>query len=273
MECLICGNSSEYFFSKKYTEPPFDEYMRDIGVVNYYRCSHCGFVLSRTHAELSLQAWAQLNNNFHHHIERADQPATINQPPYAEQALMLSMLDANGVISLSRALDYAAGYGTLSKLLRKYFGKELPIYDPYVQSNEMATYVSEPLKAGYETVMNSAMFEHVLTRAGLDAVRDLVSDTGNMIIHTVVCENIPKDPDWFYLRPPVHTAFHTNKSMNILMKQWGFKSSLYCPPSKCWVLCREDYEDLAPVVDAMNQEFKAKWFYAKPGFVDFWKGF
>jgi hypothetical protein len=41
------------------------------------------------------------------------------------------------------------------------------------------------------------MFEHVLRRADLDQVNDLVQEDGCLIIHTVVCENVPKDPGWF----------------------------------------------------------------------------
>jgi hypothetical protein len=117
------------------------------------------------------------------------------------------------------------------------------------------------------------MFEHVLQREDLDYVNKIVDNDGCLIIHTVVCENIPKDPNWFYLRPPVHTAFHTNKSMNILMDQWGYKSSIYCPQSKCWILLREHVAEVLAKVSSINKELQNTWFIAKEGFVDYWKGF
>lgn len=288
VRCLICDSQSDYYFTKDYAGSAFADLMRTIGPVQYHRCRNCGFVSSRTHAELPEEKWMQLNVGFHHAHEnqahenkahenkaheKSEQPNGINQPPYAEQALMLALLQKNGLIQSDTMLDYAAGYGTLSAILEKYFGMQLPIYDRYVQSDDIKIYVKNPAKSSYSTVINSAMFEHVLTRADLESVNDLVAPDGNLIIHTVVCENVPADPDWFYLRPPVHTAFHTNRSMNILMEQWGYRSSLYCPQSKCWLLHRACFAEIEPAMKQINSELQCAWFYGKSGFMDYWKGF
>lgn len=273
MKCIICNSDSNYYFSKAYSENPFNEFMREIGRVDYYKCDCCGFVLSKTHSELDRNSWNSLNLQFHLYMENPDYEKKINQPPYAEQAMMLVLLKRNGIISTENMLDYAAGYGTLSNLLAKYYDLELQIFDPYIKSGNSSKYIDKAVAKAYKTVFNSAMFEHVLTRADLDQVNDLVDDDGCLIIHTVVCENVPNDPDWFYLQPPVHTAFHTNKSMEILMGQWNYHSSLYCPQSKCWVLLKEDIEGIENRVAAINQELRTNWFYSKKGFVDYWKGF
>jgi ribosomal protein L30E len=92
-----------------------------------------------------------------------------------------------------------------------------------------------------------------------------------MIIHTVVCENIPNDPNWFYITPPVHSALHTNKSMDILMKQWGYVSSIYCPSSKCWVLFKNEPETLKSKVESINKLFQTDYLHYSVGFMDYWK--
>ena len=125
----------------------------------------------------------------------------------------------------------------------------------------------------YETVINSAMFEHILKREDLDNVNNLVDKDGCLIVHTVVCENVPCDADWFYLRPPVHTAFHTNKSMSILMNQWGYHSSIYCPKSKSWVMLKKDIKNISNIINSINRELQTDYLYYKKGFVDYWKGF
>jgi hypothetical protein len=186
---------------------------------------------------------------------------------------MLLLLGGTGIINTDRMLDYAAGYGCLSKLLAKYMDLQLPIYDPYVKDGGSGEYVETSELRTYKTVINSAMFEHVLRREDLDQVDHLVDDDGSLVIHTVVCENIPNDPDWFYFRPPVHTAFHTNKSMEILMNQWNYRSSIYAPKSKCWVLLRQDVDRVEPKVRGLNEELQSEWFHCKQGFVDYWKGF
>ncbi len=74
----------------------------------------------------------------------------------------------------------------------------------------------------------------------------------------------------------VHTAFHTNKSMEILMEQWGYVASLYSPQAKSWFLFKDEspaLDCLHEVSEKINNELQSKYFYYKKGFVDFWKGF
>jgi hypothetical protein len=274
MNCIVCGGVGRAYFNKAYTEPPFDEYMRSIGPVQYERCDACGFVFSRTHRELDLRTWQTLNERFHCHIHSLPPGTHGNQPPYAEQAMMLRLLSSNGLIDGSDMLDYAAGFGTLSRLLQRYFGMDLPLHDPYVKSAGAGRYVGSEDLRQYGTVVNSAMFEHVRDRDDLDRVHALVRPVdGCMVVHTVVCERVPADPDWFYLRAPVHTAFHTNRSMQLLMDQWGYAGSFYCVPAKCWVLLQVLPDDIDDKVRALNDELQANWFHFKRGFVDYWKGF
>ncbi|PUE54814.1 hypothetical protein B9Z36_12475 [Limnohabitans sp. Rim8] len=273
MKCMICSSKMNYYFSKTYTETPFDEFMQKVGEVDYYKCSSCGFTQSKTHSELDECTWNELNTQFHHYLENPDYKKNINQPPYAEQAMMLAILGKNDIIKTGSMLDYAAGYGTLSNILAKYHGLNLSIYDPYVKSDSSSRYIDRVELKTYDTVINSAMFEHVLTRDSLDQVNNLVAENGCLIIHTLICENIPNDSNWFYLQPPVHTAFHTNKSMEILMRQWNYNSSIYCPKSKCWVLIKENINDIEIKLARINQELQTDWFIFKKGFVDFWKGF
>lgn len=273
MHCLICNTESNYYFTKTYHEDPFSEMMREIGSIDYYKCSNCGFTLSKTHAELTPSVWEKLNYDFHHYIENNNWPG--NQPPYNEQASMINILARNNMIDTGSMLDFAGGYGTLGKILKKYYGwNSFPIYDPYIHNEENKNdYVKQENLGKYKTVFNSALFEHLIDRKSFDQINELVADDGCMIIHTVICENIPKDPNWFYLVPPVHCAFHTNKSMEILMKQWGYKSSVYCPSGKSWILFRTENPDLQIKVDQINDEFQTKLFIFKNGFVDYWKGF
>ncbi len=275
-KCLICQSNTSYFFSKTYpTYPgsPFEDALK----VDYWKCENCGFVISRTHQEMTSDDWSSLNTSWHHHFENNKEARTNNQPPYADQALALKMLSRNNIVDIDDALDYAAGYGTLSRFLSKYFDKNINIFDRYVRSSdENLRYVAEKDIKKYRLVINSAMFEHVLTREALDEVNDLVTDDGVLMLHTLICERIPKDPDWFYIGPMVHTAFHTNRSMSILMQQWGYAASVYSPQAKSWFLLKKDNTRLAGLearVNEINEEIQARYFHYKAGFVDYWKGF
>ena len=274
--CLICNSKTHYYFSKYYPTflgSPFTDTLK----VDYYKCEKCGFVISQTHREMNQTQWEQLNTSWHHHFEQNPETNPTNQPPYADQALALVLLSNHNVMKIEDALDYAAGYGAMAKVLKKYFGKNIFIYDKYVQdSHNHLSYVEEQNLKKYKLVINSAMFEHVLEREHLDYVNNLVDSDGVLMLHTVVCENVPADPNWFYITPMVHTAFHTNKSMNILMKQWGYSDSIYSPQAKSWFLLKKDapaIHDLEKKVGEINRELQTKYFFYKNGFMDYWKGF
>jgi hypothetical protein len=166
-------------------------------------------------------------------------------------------------------LDFAGGYGTLGKILSEFYGFELPIYDSYVKS-DATNYIAEDQLKKYTVVINSAMFEHITSRDTLDKVNELVDGDGCLVLHTRICERIPKDPDWFYINP-VHCAFHTNKSMQILMEQWHYESSIYCPIARCWVLLKKDKEDILGKIEKINEDFQQDYLFYKKGFLDYWK--
>lgn len=275
-DCIICKSKSSYFFSKKYQAYPDGPFADEL-IVDYLKCENCGFVISRTHQEMDPAVWAEMNVSWHNIVESDTEQNFTNQPPYADQALALAILEKNNILSLGNALDYAAGYGTLSKFLSKYFNKNIAIFDRYVCSdNPDLNYVAESEIGKYQLVINSAMFEHVLNRYTLNEVNNLVADDGVLMLHTVVCENIPKDPNWFYFSPIVHTAFHTNKSMSILMKQWGYSASIYSHQAKSWFLFKKNCHQLGcleELVGKINREMQTQYFFYKPDFVDYWKGF
>ena len=278
--CMICGETTAYFFSKSYTANRYWDALD----VNYNRCGNCGFTFSITHQHLSDEEWEHINARAHHGDEIDIKTKSIdikslssNKPPYGPMAFALNLLVKNSIISLESSLDYASGYGTLAKLLKKYYNTEILCFDPFVHEPEpLVEYISSSDLRQYGLVINSAMFEHVRKREELERINDLVAKSGILMIHTVVCENIPKDPNWFYLTPIVHTAFHTNKSMSILMKQWGYSSSIYSPLAKSWFLFRKDYDllsDLPSLVQDINTELQTEFFLHRNGFVDYWKGF
>ena len=158
--------------------------------------------------------------------------------------------------------------------MKDYYGLKLPVFDPYINGENVAIdYIQKENLEKYGIVFNSALFEHLYRRELFDEINSLVNEDGCMILHTLVCENIPADSNWFYMEPPVHCAFHTNKSMNILMDQWGYISSIYSPAAKIWILFKKEPEELLKKITELNSIFQKEIFFYKEGFVDYWKGF
>lgn len=269
-KCIICNGETNFFLTKQYTEP----YNQLLESANFCKCKNCGFTFSETIFKMDNAIWVKLNNDFHTLLEDSSNEKNINQPPYLQQAIMLKLLSENKIINGNDILDYAGGLGTLSKIMQKYFDKEVPIYDPYMKdNNSKLKYIDESNLKPVSVLVNSALFEHVRNRTDLEHVNNCIKDDGVLILHTVVCENIPKNAEWFYITPPVHSALHTNRSMNILMGQWQYESSLYCPASKCWVLFKKEPKNIVSLINNINQELQTEYLFYKKGFMDYWKGF
>lgn len=269
-KCIICNGETKLFLSKQYSKP----YDKLLTKANFCKCENCGFTFSDTIFKMSDKNWYKLNIDFHTLLEDSFTEKDINQPPYLQQAIMLEVLSKNKIINGEDMLDYAGGLGTLSKMFQKYFNVGIPIFDPYMKNmNAKLKYIEKDKLKPVSVLINSALFEHVRNREDLEHINNCIKSDGVLILHTVVCENIPNNSDWFYLTPPVHSALHTNKSMNILMEQWGYVSSIYCPSSKCWVLFKKEPHNLNFIVDSLNEELQTNYLHYKKGFMDYWKGF
>ncbi|MBI5924934.1 MAG: class I SAM-dependent methyltransferase [Aquabacterium sp.] len=264
MQCMICQSGMQYFFSKQ-----FDQF--DLSKVDYWRCGACGFAASKTHLEMSEERWARLNNDFHsqtHYTE--DNPYNRNQR-YFNQALMLSLMRKQGLLAAQdNWLDWGCGVGAVSKLLRDYFGVHLGTYDKFFTPEVNAIAEADLRQRAFELLLNTAVFEHVRDRATLDEIESYVAPSGAFAIHTLVPENVPQDPNWMYLLP-VHCAFHTNRSMQLLMDQWGYTCSVYNEHAKLWVLFKQDANAIEPKVQALNKAMGWSYLHFKRGFMDYWK--
>jgi hypothetical protein len=251
MSCIICGSGTRFFFAKR-----FD--VHGLGEVEYWRCDHCGFTLSKTHAEMSQADWERLNRE--HHAAYQGTGIDAGDPRWLtrleSQAEVLKGAAARGLIRPGRWLDYACGDGKLSDLLRERGGPELAKYDRYMRQ---PGYLDEAALAprSFDFVVTTSVFEHLTRREQFDAIEALVAGDGVLGLHTLVCEEVPQDPSWFYLAP-VHCAFHTNRSMEILFRQWGYTASVYSVPARLWLWLRREPGNVE------GYEFKR-------GFVDYWK--
>lgn len=262
MQCMVCHRGMDYFFSKRFDSD-------SLGEVDYYRCAGCGFSASKTHLEMPEADWVNLNTSWHDANNlRADNPWNRSQRHF-NQALMIHLLHRYGIIGNGQWLDYASGQGHLSRQLHSQFGLALQSFDKFVQPTSLPTSASELVERGYALVTNTAMFEHARDRQTLDEIESYVGRDGCLAIHTLVRGEIPDDPHWMYLLP-VHCAFFTNRSMDLLMQQWGYSCSVYSEQAKMWIWFKVEPKLIARKVAELNQSMGWEYLHFKPGFVDFW---
>lgn len=262
MNCIICKHGMEFYFSKI-----FDIY--NLGTVDYWKCSQCGFVTSKTHADMNDNDWGELNVRFHRdNNNREDNPYNRNQR-YFNQASMLYFMSRYGMFPIGDWLDWGSGKGDLSDRLNTLFDLKITNFDKYIDSTLTPMNESEIHKRSYSLVANTAVFEHVRSRETLDEIESYVSQDGCFAVHTLVRGEIPKDPNWMYLLP-VHCAFHTNRSMQHLMNEWGYICSVYNEHAKLWVLFRAKQRDVEAKVAELNSKLGWSYLHFRSGFMDFW---
>lgn len=263
MECIICGSPMAYYFSKTFADFGLD-------VVDYWRCGGCGFCASKTHFEMPDAEWARLNDAFHARSHASeDNPYNRNQR-YFNQAVMLSAMTRHGLVGRGPWLDWGCGVGALSTVLDRYFDLRLSTYDKYYAPSANRIAAADLAPRRFDLVVNTAVFEHVRDRATLDEMEAYVAPSGVFAVHTLVPETVPRDPDWMYLLP-VHCAFHTNRSMDRLMRDWGYQCSVYNEHAKLWVMFREAPGAVRARVDELNASLGWRYLHFKEGFMDFWK--
>ena len=268
LQCIICGSDARFSFAKR-----FDTHR--LGTVDYWRCEACGFTQSRTHADMTGATWEALNAASHAAYQGTD--ADPGDPRWRTrleaQARVLDDAASHGLLDAEgRWLDYACGDGKLADGLANNHGRTLLKYDRYM--GRATGYLREGALApgGFDLVITTSVFEHLMHRADFDAIHGLVSPSGVLGIHTLVCETVPDDPSWFYL-VPVHCAFHTNRSMQVLFEQWGYTCSVYSVAAQLWLWFRTDPAAIEHIVSGANAraEDQPKYLF-KRGFVDYWKG-
>lgn len=265
MRCMVCRSGLEPYFEKNFRG------FHGLEIVRYERCPDCGFVGSRTHAEMSEDAWERLNRSCHSTYQ-----GTKENPPEDPRWLTRLRAQAEAIRGLARVgivpadlpwVDYGCGDGTLSEHLAA-FDLELLRFDRYMAGAGYLT-AGELLGRRYGLVVNTSVFEHVRERAPLDQMAALIAPSGVFAIHTLVREEIPRDAEWFYLLP-VHCALFTNRAMQKLFDQWGFAWSAYHLESRLWFWFRQESEGLRRFMQRPGAVLPGE-VHFKRGFVDHWK--
>jgi len=222
---------------------------------------------------MSADAWNDLNKAYHLSYQGTD---CLEADPnwvarlHMQAEVIADAIDLGLIPSNCPHLDFGCGDGKLSDMMMEKYGLKLGKFDRY---NSGKGYLGEQdlHENGFDFVVTTSVFEHLLKRKMLDEINRLVSKQGVLGLHTLVAEEIPENPDWFYLLP-VHCAFYTNKSMEILFDEWGYTSSVYQVDAQLWLFFKSNADIIENIVKkANNQSYRKLYYNFKRGFMDYWK--
>lgn len=261
MNCFVCGAKMSPFMSKNFG-------MRHLDACDYVRCENCGLVVAKTLYDMPRERWEMLNRECHAAYQNTD--ALDVDPRWLErlhaQANVLLRLIQLGIIEKSaRAVDYGAGDGKLSDYLaEKISAPRLMKFDAYMaRPNENYLSAEDLTPATFDFVITCSVFEHLLGAEDVEKILALLTAGGTMALHTLICEEVPRDPNWFYLQP-VHATFWTNAAMKKIFRRYKFTSCAYHVESRLWFMFR-DAEKFSQL-----KACAGTWSLAED-FVDYWK--
>ena len=263
MKCFICNREMQKYFSKNWQGKASGSFVR---------CPGCGMVVNQTMYEMDDREWKKVNVQDHVIYQGTDE--NITDPRWVErleaQARLFADLFALKVFPAGMKLvDYGCGDGKLSRYFKKKCntGDEILCYDKYMADEG---YLSPgDMKPGvFDGLITCSVFEHLLGKQDVEEILSYIKDDGVFCLHTLICEEVPQDPDWFYLLP-THCTLWTNKAMGILFKENGFRGCAYHVEGKMWFFFKDKVQFDLLKKKARQVEGN---FVFRDGFVDYWKG-
>lgn len=261
MNCFVCGGKMRPFMEKNFG-------MENLDSCEYVRCENCGLVVAKTLYDMPRDVWQKLNRECHAAYQNTD--ALDVDPNWLArlraQAEVLVQLVKCGVLEEnSRAVDYGAGDGKLSAYLAEKISAPLLMkFDEFMaRPNENYLSPTEITPASFDFVITCSVFEHLLGAADVEKIFSLLKPDGTAALHTLICEGVPRDPNWFYLLP-VHATFWTNAAMKKIFRRYNFKACAYHVQARLWLFFR-DVEKFSRLKNSSGE------FVFAEDFVDYWK--
>lgn len=192
MRCRICGKVSEAFGSALL----LSKYQ-----VNYFRCGVCQFIQTET------PHW--LDEAYSDAIGALDVGVMFrNLHNAALTSAVISMLFPNG----TRFLDYAAGYGTLVRLMRDR-GFDFYWSDPHAKNLHAPGFEHVP-GSRYDLLTAYEVLEHL--PEPLEGIALMLDLADSVLVSTeVVPEPAPVPPNWWYYaaKGGQHISFYSAHSL------------------------------------------------------------
>ncbi len=200
MTCKICAKQSKQIFSTKILNK-YD--------IKYYHCEHCGFIqteepfwLEEAYSEsINVSDTGYMQRNIH-----LSQKLTI---------LLALFFDKNG-----KFLDYAGGYGVLTRVMRD-IGFDFYWDDKYTTNLFGRGFEHQSINK-YEAVTTFESFEHFVNPT--DEIESLLKISKNLIFSTELLPNpIPNPQDWWYygLDHGQHISFYSQKTFEFIAKKYN----------------------------------------------------
>lgn len=199
--CRICGGSTALAFEVRVLRA-YD--------CEYCQCVSCGFL------QAADPFWIQ--EAYERPITRQDTGILVRNLAFARMTAVVAhwLCDRRG-----RFLDYAGGYGLLTRLMRDY-GFDYSWNDPFA-ANLFADGFEGNLEGPWNLITSFEVFEHITDP--LILFGEILGHTDHLLFSTELFEGeAPKPESWFYYHfdQGQHVSFYTLPSLVAVSERLGF---------------------------------------------------
>jgi hypothetical protein len=202
--CSVCRSNTKALFELKVLK----KY-----IAGYYLCSNCGLI------QTEKPYW--LNEAYKSVIIDSDTGIISRNITLSKITAIIHILFLN---KKSKVLDYAGGYGILTRMLRD-IGVDCYWTDKYAK-NIFARGFGDMGKVKYDMVTAFELFEHL--ENPVKEISDIVKKfKPKMLLFSTMLHNGNPSKDWWYFVPEggQHVSFYTQKCLKILANKIGMKLS------------------------------------------------
>lgn len=199
MKCKICKQENEFIFNAK---------MLNKYDIEYYHCSHCGFLQTEEPYWLDEAYTESINTSDTGYMQR-------NLNLSAKLTVLLALFFNKD----ARFLDYAGGYGVFVRLMRD-VGFDF-YWDDKFTKNLFSRGFEYEKNASYEALTTFESFEHFVNP--MEEIENLLSISKMIIFSTGLLPHpTPLPNDWWYygLDHGQHISFYSPQTFEFIAKKY-----------------------------------------------------
>lgn len=198
MNCILCNTllGNPFYIEEKQ---------------HFFSCQHCGSIV---------RGKETFPNNKSERIRYQTHNNDVNDPRYQNFVSPITQaVQEDFTASNTLGLDFGAGTGPVITKVLNDNGYKLNLFDPFFHPDKSV------LNKKYDYIVSCEVIEHFHNPfKEFELLKKLLKPNGKLYCMTAIYSEAIDFGGWYYKNDPTHVIFYTEKSLQWIQKEIGFKS-------------------------------------------------